>query len=150
VRLWSLPGEDTGLPGVAPRDRGQPDQDSSDHQHDTPAVNQGCPASDRQICRPQQIHLQVRRAESTLPQDTAWCERLRVGTRAGGSLRITKATSVRLGNSHQSQPLAASATIHRSLAICNKRSASPRARQRGHDPAVSSLLLLRSPHDLQM
>jgi hypothetical protein len=36
VRLRSSPGEDTGLPGVTPRDRGQPDQDSSNHQHDTP------------------------------------------------------------------------------------------------------------------
>jgi hypothetical protein len=55
----------------------------------TPPVNQGCPASDRQTSRPQQIHFQIHRAESTLPQDTAWCERLRVGTRTGGSLRIT-------------------------------------------------------------
>jgi hypothetical protein len=37
---------------VSPRDRGQADQDSSNHQHDTSTVNQGCPASDRQISRP--------------------------------------------------------------------------------------------------
>jgi hypothetical protein len=121
-------GEDTGLPGVAPRDRGQPDQDSSNHQYDTPAVNQGCPASDRQISRPQQIHFQVRRAESTFPQDTVRCKRLRMGTRIGGSLRITQATPVRLGNSHQSRPHAASAALHLSLTICNQCSASPRAR----------------------
>jgi hypothetical protein len=40
-RYWLL--------GVAPRDRGKPDQDSSNHQHDTSAVSQGRPACDRQI-----------------------------------------------------------------------------------------------------
>jgi hypothetical protein len=40
VHLWSSPGEVTGLPGVAPRDRGQPDQDSGYHQHDASAVKQ--------------------------------------------------------------------------------------------------------------
>jgi hypothetical protein len=55
---------------------------------------------DRQISRPKQIHFQVRKAESILPQDTARCERLRVGTRVGGNLRITQATPVGLGNSH--------------------------------------------------
>jgi hypothetical protein len=36
VRLRGPPGEDTGLPGVALWDRGQPDQDSGNNQHDTP------------------------------------------------------------------------------------------------------------------
>jgi hypothetical protein len=44
VCLRSSLGQDTRLPGVALRDQGQPNQDSSNHQHDTPAVNQGCPA----------------------------------------------------------------------------------------------------------
>jgi hypothetical protein len=52
----------------------------------TPAVNQGCLATDRQIDRLEQIHLQIRRAQSTLPQDIVWCKRLRLGTEAGGVL----------------------------------------------------------------
>jgi hypothetical protein len=115
-----------------------------------PQVNQGRPASDTQISRAEQIHLQVCRAESIFPQDTAWRERLRVGTRTGGSLRLTQAAPIRLGRSHQSRPLAASTALHRRLAICSQRSPSPRARQGGHDPAVSSLLCFRGPHDLQV
>jgi hypothetical protein len=42
------------------------------------------------------------------------------------------------------------AALHRSLAICCQRSPSPRARQRVHDLAVSSLLCLRGPHGLQV
>jgi hypothetical protein len=49
VCLRSPLGEDTWLPGVAPRDRGQFDKNPSDHQHDNPAVNQGCPATDRKM-----------------------------------------------------------------------------------------------------
>jgi hypothetical protein len=128
VCLRSSLGEDTGLPGVAPRDQGQPDQAPSNHQHDTPAVNQGRPVSDRQISRSEQIHLQVYRAESTFPQDTAWRERLRMGTRTSGSLRITQVAPVRIGNSYQSQLLAASAALRRSLATCSQRSVGPRAR----------------------
>jgi hypothetical protein len=120
--------KNTWLPGVAPRDRGQPNQDSSDHQHDPPAVSQGCPTTDRQTCRLEQIHFQIRRAKSTLSQDIARRKRLCVGTRAGGSLRITQATPVRLSNSCQPRPLAASATLHCSLAMCSQRSASPGAR----------------------
>jgi hypothetical protein len=142
--------ENTWLPGVAPRDRGQPNQDSSNHQHDTPAVSQGCPAIDRQIGCLEQIHFQVHRAKSTLSQDTVRRKRLRVGTRAGGSLRATQATPVRLGNSCQPQPLAASGTLHCNLAMCSQRSASAGARQRGHDPTMPSLLCLRSPHSLQV
>ena len=56
VRLRSSAGEDTGLPGVAPRDRSQPDQDLGYHQHDASAVSQRRPTYDRQIGRPQQIH----------------------------------------------------------------------------------------------
>jgi hypothetical protein len=150
VRLRGPLGEDTGLLGVAPWDRGQLDQDSSNNQHDTPAVNQGRPASNRQISRSKQIHLQVRRAESTFPQDTAWCERLRVGTRTGGSLRITQAAAVRLGHSHQSRPFTAAAALHRRLAICSRRSPSPRAKQGGHDPAVSSLLRVYNTLNLEV
>jgi hypothetical protein len=47
VRLRSSTGKNTWLPGVAPRDRGQPNQDSSNHQHDTPAVSQGYSETDR-------------------------------------------------------------------------------------------------------
>jgi hypothetical protein len=150
VRLRSSIGQDTWLPSVPPRDRGQPNQDSSNHQHDTPVDSQGCPATDRQIGRLKQIHFQVRRAKSTLPQDTVRRKRLHVGTRAGSSLRVTQATPVRLGNSCQTRPFAASATLHCSLAMRSQRSASPGARQRGHDPAMPSLLRLRSPHGLQM
>jgi hypothetical protein len=42
-----------GLPGVAPRDRSQPDQNPGYHQHDASAVSQRRPTSDRKIGRPQ-------------------------------------------------------------------------------------------------
>jgi hypothetical protein len=90
VCLQSSLGEDTWLPGVAPRDRGQPNQDPSDHQHDIPAVSQGCPATDRQIGRLEQIHLQIRRAQSTLPQDIAWCKRLRLGPKQATAFESLK------------------------------------------------------------
>jgi hypothetical protein len=134
--------ENTWLPGVAPRDRGQPNQDPSDHQHDTLTFSQGSPVTDRQTGRLEQIHFQIRIMKSTLSQDTARRKRLRVGTRAGGSLRVTQATPVKLGNSCQPRSLAASATLHCSLAMCSQRSASPGARQRGHDLAMPSLLRL--------
>jgi hypothetical protein len=69
VRLRRSRGEDTGIPGVAPRNRSQPDQNTGHHQHDAPAVSQRCPTTDRQIGRPQQIHLQIRRAKPTFPQN---------------------------------------------------------------------------------
>jgi hypothetical protein len=40
--------------------------------------------------------------------------------------------------------------LHRRLAICSQRSPSPRTKQGGHDPALSSLLHLRGPHGLQV
>jgi hypothetical protein len=76
VRLRHSPGEDTGLPGVAPWDRGQPDQDPGYHQHDASVVNQRRPTPDRQIGLPQQIHFHVRRAKPTFPQDATWHKRL--------------------------------------------------------------------------
>jgi hypothetical protein len=90
-------------------------------------------------------------AERSLPfLKTLRCKRLRMGTRTSGSLRITQAALVRIGNSYQPRLLAASAALRCSLATCSQRSVGPRARQRGHDPVVSSLLRLRSPHDFQM
>jgi hypothetical protein len=53
VHLRRLPGENTGLPGVTPWDRSQPDQNPGHHQHDAPAVSQRRPTTDRQIGRPQ-------------------------------------------------------------------------------------------------
>jgi hypothetical protein len=116
VRLRSLPGEDTGLPGVAPRGRGQPDQDPGYHQHDASAVSQRRPTSDRQIGRPQQIHFQVRRAKPTFPQDAMRRKRLCMGTRASGSLRITQAAPIRVGNPYKPRPLATTVALHRSFA----------------------------------
>jgi hypothetical protein len=49
MRLRRTPGEDIGLPGVAPRDRSQPDQNPGHHQHDAPAVSQRRPTTDMQI-----------------------------------------------------------------------------------------------------
>jgi hypothetical protein len=64
--LRSSPGEDTWLPGVAPRDRGKPNQDLSNHQHDNPTVSPGCPATDRQTGCLEQI------VWSTLPQSAVY------------------------------------------------------------------------------
>jgi hypothetical protein len=101
VCLRSSPGEDTGLPGVAPWDRGQPNHDPGYHQHDASAFNQRRPTPDRQIGRPQQIHFQVRRAKPTLPQDATRRKRLCMGTIASGSLRITQTAPVRIGNPYK-------------------------------------------------
>jgi hypothetical protein len=73
-----------------------------------------------------------------------------MGTRASGSLRITKAAPVRVGNPYKPQPLATSVALRRSFTTCSQHRVGPRVGQRGHNLAVSSLLRLRSPHDLQM
>jgi hypothetical protein len=52
----------TRLPSVAQRDQGQPDKYPSNHQHDTPAVRQRCPATDRQISHLEQVHFKIHRA----------------------------------------------------------------------------------------
>jgi hypothetical protein len=122
--------------------RRQSDQDPGYHQHDASAVSQRRPTSDRQIGRPQQIHFQVRRAKPTFPQNATRCKRLCMGTRASGGLRITKAAPVRVGNPYQPQPLATSVALRRSFATHSQRSVGPRAGQRGHNSAVSSLLRL--------
>jgi hypothetical protein len=148
--LRRSPGKDTRLPGVAPRDRSQPDQDPGYHQHDASAVGQRRPTSDRKIGRPQQIHFQVRRAKPTFPQNATRRKRLRMGTRASGGLRITKAAPVRVSNPYQPQPLATPVALRCSFATRSQRSVGPRAGQRGHNSAVSSVLRLQSPHDFQM
>jgi hypothetical protein len=150
VRLRRLLGENTGLPGVAPRDRSQSDQNLGHHQHDAPAVSQRRPTTDRQISRPQQIHLQIRRAKPPFPQNTPRRKGLRMGTRAGGGLRFIKVVPVRVGDSYKPQPLATPVALHRSFAACDQRSTGSRAGQRGHDQAMSSLLRLRSAHDIKM
>jgi hypothetical protein len=150
VHLQRSLGEDTGLPGVAPWDRSQPDQDPGHHQHDATAVSQRHPTTDRQIGRPQQIHFQVRRAKSTLPQNAMRRKRLRMGTRASSGLRFTKAAPVRAGDSYKPQPLATPVALRRSFTARGQRSAGPGVGQRGHDQTLSSLLRLRSAHDIQM
>jgi hypothetical protein len=150
VRLWRSPGENTGLPGVAPQDRSQPDQNPGHHQHDAPAVSQRRPTTDWKIGRPQQIHLQVRRAKPTFSQNSPRRKRLRMGTRASGSLRFSEAAPVRVGDSYKPQPLATPITLHRSFAARGQRNTGSRARQRRHDQAMSSLLHLRSTHDIKM
>jgi hypothetical protein len=91
----------TGLPGVAPWDRGQPDQDPGHYQHDASAVNQRRPTPDRQIGCPQQIYLQVRRAKPTFPQDATRRKRLRVGTRASDNLHFTQTAPISVGNPYK-------------------------------------------------
>jgi hypothetical protein len=150
VRLRSSLGEDTGLPGVALRDRCQPDQNPGHHQHDASAVNQRRPTPDRQIGRPQQIYFQVRRVKPTFPQDATRCKRLRMGTRASDNLRFTQTAPVRVGNPYKPRPLAASVALRCSFATRGQRSVGSRVGQRGHNSAVSSLLRLRSPHEFQM
>lgn len=113
MRLRRSLGEDTRVPGVAPRNRSQPDQNTGHHQHDAPTVSQRCPTTDRQIGRPQQIHLLVRRAKPTFPQNNTLRKRLRMGTRASGGLRFTKAASVRTGDSFKPQPLAVPVALRR-------------------------------------
>jgi hypothetical protein len=127
VRLQSSAREDTGLPSVAPQDRGQPNQDPGYHQHDASAVRQRRPTSDRQIGRPQQIHFQVRRAKPTFPQDATLHKRLCMGTRASGSLRITQAAPVRVGNPYKPRSLATSVALRCSFATRSQRSVGPRA-----------------------
>jgi hypothetical protein len=73
-----------------------------------------------------------------------------MGTRASGGLRFTKAAPVRAGDSYKPQPLATPVALRRSFAAHGQHRAGSRARQRGHDQAVSSLLRLRSTHDIQM
>jgi hypothetical protein len=149
VRLRRPPGEDTGLPSVAPRDQSQPDQNPGHHQHDAPAVSQRRPTTDRQIGRLQQIHFQVSRAKPTFPQNALRRKRLRMGTRASGGLRFTKAAPVRAGDSYKPKPFATPVALRRSFTARGQRSAGSRIGQRGHDQTVSSLLLLRSAHDIQ-
>jgi hypothetical protein len=86
----------------------------------------------------------------TFPQNATWRKRLRMGTKASGGLRITKAAPVRVGNPYQPQPLATPVALRRSFAARSQHSVGPRADQRGHNSTVSSLLCLRSPHDFQM
>jgi hypothetical protein len=73
-----------------------------------------------------------------------------MGTRAKGSLRITQTTPIRVGNPYKPRPLATSVALRHSLATRSQRCVGPRAGQRGHNSAVSSLLRLRSPHGFQM
>jgi hypothetical protein len=150
VRLRRSPGENTGLPGVAPRDRSQSDQDPGHHQHDATSVSQRRPTIDRQIGRPQQIYLQVRRAKPPFPQNTPRRKRLRMGTRVGGGLRFIKAVPVRVGGSYKPQPLATPVALHRSFAARGQRSTGSRAGQRGHDQAMPGLLRLQSAHDIKI
>jgi hypothetical protein len=116
VRLRRSPGENIRLPGVAPRDRGQSNQNSGHHQHDAPAVSQRRPTTDRQIGRPQQIHLQIRRAKSPFPQNTPQSKRLCMGTGAGDGLRLFETVPVRIGDSYKPRPLATTVTLNRSFA----------------------------------
>jgi hypothetical protein len=91
-------------------------------------------------------------AERSLPflKTLHGAKRLRMGTRASGSLRFAKAAPVRVGDSYKPQPLATPVALHRSLAARGQRSTGSRVGQRGHDPIMSSLLRLRSTHDIKM
>jgi hypothetical protein len=105
------------------------------------AVSQRRPTSNRKIGRPQQIHFQVHRAKPTFPQNATRRKRLCMGARASGSLRITKAAPGRVSNPYQPQPslpllLYVAASPHAISSV------GPRAGQRGHNSAVSSLLHL--------
>jgi hypothetical protein len=150
VRLRRSPGENIGLPGVAPQDQSQSNQNSGHHQHDAPTVSKRRPTTDRHIGCPQQIHLQIRRAKSPFPQNTPRRKRLHMGTRAGGGLRLFEVVPVRIGDSYKPRPLATTVALHRSFTACGQRSTGPRAKQRGLVQAMSSLLRLRSTHDIKM
>jgi hypothetical protein len=115
-----------------------------------PAVSQRRPTTNRQTGRPQQIHLQIHRAKSPFPQNTPRRKGLRMGIRASGGLRFIKVLPDRVGDSYKPQPFATPIAIHRGFAACGQRSTGSRARQRGHDQAMSSLLRLRSTHDIKM
>jgi hypothetical protein len=115
-----------------------------------PAVSQRRRTTDRHIGRPQQIHLQVRRAKPTFPKNTPRRKRLRMGTRASGSLRFTKIAPVRVGDSYKPQPLATPVALHRNFAARGQHNTGSRVGQRGHDQAMSSVLCLRSTHDIKM
>jgi hypothetical protein len=73
-----------------------------------------------------------------------------MGTRTSGSLRITQAAPVRVGNPVKPRAFATSVALRCSFTTRSQRSVGPRVGQRGHNSAVSSLLRLRSPHDFQM
>jgi hypothetical protein len=85
-----------------------------------------------------------------LEKETLRRKRLCMGTRASGSLRITQTAPIRAGNPYKPRPLATFVALCRSFAACSQHSVGPRAGQRGHNSAVSSLLRLRSPHDFQV
>ena len=150
VRLRCSPGQDIGLPGVTPRHRGQPNQDPGHRRHVAPTVRQGRLASDRQTGRSQQIHLQVRRAKSPLPQNTLRCERLRLGTGASSGLRLTKTVPVGAGHPHKPRLLAPLIALCRGFAARGQRGTSAGADSRGRSQTVPCLLCLRSPDTVQM
>jgi hypothetical protein len=150
VRLRRSPGENIGLPGVTPWNRGQPNQNLGHHQHDAPAVSQRHPTPDRQIGRPQQIHLQIRRAKSPLPQNSPWRKRFRLGTREGGVLRLIETVPVGIGGSYKPRLFATPVALCCGFATCGQRGTTSRADSRGHDQAMSSLLRLRSARTIKM
>jgi hypothetical protein len=116
----------------------------------TVIISEDLTSHDEQIGRPQQIHLQVRRAKPTFPQNTPRCKRLRMGTRASGSLRFTEAAPVKVGDSYKPQPLATPVALHRSFAARGQCRTGSRAGQRGLDQEMSSLLRLQSTHNIKM
>jgi hypothetical protein len=150
VCLRRSPGENIGLPGVTPRNRDQPNQNSGHHQHDALAVSHRRPTPDRQIGHPQQIHLQIRRAKSPLPQNSPRCKRLRLRTRAGGSLRLIETVPVGIGGSYKPRLFATPVALCCGFAACSQRGTDSGADSRGCDQAVSSLLRLRSAHTIKM
>jgi hypothetical protein len=101
--------------------RGQPDQNSGHHQHDAPAISQRRPAPDRQIGHPQQIHLQVRRAKSPLPQNSPWRKRLRLGTRVGSGLCLIKTVPVGVGSPYKPRLFATPVALCCGFAACGQR-----------------------------
>jgi hypothetical protein len=72
-----------------------------------------------------------------------------MGTRASGSLRFIEAVPVRIGDSYKPRPLATPVALCRGFAACGQCNAGSRVEQRGHDQAMSSLLRLRSTHDIK-
>jgi hypothetical protein len=73
-----------------------------------------------------------------------------MGTRAGGGLRFIEAVPIRIGDSYKPRPLATPVALRHCFAACGQRSTGSRAEQRGHDQAMSSLLHLRSTHNIKM
>ena len=125
-------------------------QNLGHHQHDAPAISQRRSAPNKQIGRPQQIHLQVRRAKSPLPQNSPRRKRLRLWTRAGSNLRLIETVPIGIGSPYKPRLFDTPVALCCGLATRCQRGTGSGADSRGRDQAMYSLLRLRSAHTIKM